>query len=178
MKHAAAVATALLITTAAGVPAAQTVVLVRHAEKAPGASADPPLSHAGVQRAQALAKVLEGAAPALIITSTLQRTVQTAAPSVGPGVALRRVPLEGGVEAHVGAVANEARRQASTDLILIVGHSNTVPAIAAELGSEATLMPDCEYDRLIVLQLAPGAATRALTARYGAPSEACGAAGR
>ena len=56
--------------------------------------------------------------------------------------------------------------------MLVVGHSNTIPAIVrvliADWGTAPVAdMADCDYDRLTVLDLQ---ARTVLTARYGAPS--------
>ena len=56
-------------------------------------------------------------------------------------------------------------------MVLIVGHSNTVPAIARALGyAEAADMPECEYDRMIVLHI-DGDQAHGEVRRYGAASE-------
>ena len=59
---------------------AQTVILVRHAEKV-DASADPLLSEPGVMRAQALAAVTAQADLTHVYSTPLQRTRLTAAPA-------------------------------------------------------------------------------------------------
>lgn len=159
---------AAALSLAAALPvAAQTVVIVRHAEKA-DASADPALSEAGQARAQALAAALTNAHPSVILTSPLQRTRLTAAPTAEyHSVSPEAVPLEGGVEAHVAAVAARVRAAPEDATILIVGHSNTVPLIARALGyAEAADMPECEYDRLTRLKL-EGGSVMAIVTTYG-----------
>ncbi|HEX8232590.1 MAG TPA: phosphoglycerate mutase family protein [Caulobacteraceae bacterium] len=153
---------------------AQTVVLVRHAEKAAQPVADPPLTDAGVARARALAQSLEGAGVDLILTSPLQRTIQTAAVlEKGQGVPARQVGLGAAAEGHSQLVADQIRREGAQAVVLVVGHSNTIPAIAKALGFERVEpMSDCEYDRMIVLRLT-GKAPRVIVTRYGAPSPSC-----
>lgn len=166
---------AAVVSLLAAVPAmAQTVVIVRHAEKADpaaGLDSDPLLSGAGQARARALSAELTGLHPAVILTSPLQRTILTASPTaVYHSVTSEAVPLDGGLQAHVAAIV--ARVEAAPDdaAILIVGHSNTVPLIARALGyAEAADMPECEYDRLTVLNLNNGE-TRAAVSRFGEPS--------
>ena len=111
------------------------VVLVRHAERAPEPKDDPGLSDAGRARALALAAALEHAGVTAIITTELRRTRDTAAP-IAQGQALtpetvRTIP--GGVVAHAEDVAAAVRRHAG-GVVLVVGHSNTIPAIIAALG--------------------------------------------
>ncbi|WP_122465426.1 SixA phosphatase family protein [Brevundimonas lutea] len=150
---------------------AQTVVIVRHAEKA-DASSDPDLSEAGRARAEALAGVVAGLGVDHVLISPLKRTGQTAAPATeAAGLTPEGVSLEGGGEAHVAAVAARARQAGPGETVLIAGHSNTVPSIARALGGQGIAdMEDCEYDRLIVLRLAEDAADT-LVARYGEPTE-------
>ncbi|NJC41891.1 broad specificity phosphatase PhoE [Brevundimonas alba] len=148
---------------------AQTVIIVRHAEKA-DASADPVLSEAGQARARALSAELADDHPSIILTSPLQRTRLTAAPTAeANSVISEAIALDGGVQAHLAAIL--ARVEAAPDdaVILIVGHSNTVPLIARALGyTDAPDMPDCEYDRLITLHLLGEGRAHAIPGRYGA----------
>ncbi len=146
---------------------AQTVYIVRHAEKA-DASADPVLSAAGEARAQALSAALADAHPTVVLTSPLQRTRLTAAPTAAYHSATpEAVSLDGGGAAHVAATVARVRALPDDAVVLIVGHSNTVPLIARALGyAEAADMPECEYDRLTVLHL-DGDAAHGEVRRYG-----------
>ena len=164
---------AAALSLAAALPAAaQTVVIVRHAEKADpaaGLDADPLLSGAGQARAQALAAALTEAHPSLILTSPLQRTILTAAPTADyHSVTSEAVPLDGGVQAHVAAIVAKVEAAPDDATILIVGHSNTVPLIARALGyAEAADMPECEYDRLTTLHLMGEGRAHGQVSRYG-----------
>lgn len=163
-------AAALTLLTA-GSAMAQTAIIVRHAEKA-DASADPALSEAGQARARALAAELTDAHPSVILTSPLQRTQLTAAPTADyHSTTPEAVPLAGGVEAHAAAVAARVRALPEDAVVLIVGHSNTVPAIARALGyAEAADMPECEYDRLTTLHLLGEGRAHGIVSRYGEPT--------
>jgi broad specificity phosphatase PhoE len=150
---------------------APTVVLVvRHAERAPG-SGDPPISDAGRERAAALAEVGKLTGVSAIVTTQLQRTRQTAAPlaealKITPVV----VPTQSDLAKHASEVAAAVRQQAGKT-ILVVGHSNTVPAIVAALGGPK--LPDLcepEYDSLITLILDAGGGVRIVRSRFGAPT--------
>lgn len=158
---------------AAALPAmAQTVVIVRHAEKADpaaGLDADPLLSEAGQARAQALAAALTEAHPSVILTSPLQRTILTAAPTAEyHSVTSEAVPLDGGLQAHLAAIVAKVEAAPDDATILIVGHSNTVPLIARALGyADAADMPECEYDRLTTLHLTGEGRAHGMVSRYG-----------
>lgn len=149
---------------------AQTVYLVRHAEKA-DASADPVLSEAGQARAGVLALALADAHPGYVFTSPLQRTRLTAAPTAEfHSVSVEPISLEGGGEVHVAAVAARVRALPDDAVVLVVGHSNTVPLIARALGyADAADMPECEYDRMTVLHL-NASAVHGEVSRYGTPT--------
>ena len=171
MKRLLAAVVALALTSHAA--AAQTVILVRHAEKV-DASADPLLSEAGLARAQALAAVTAQAGLTHVYSTPLQRTRLTATPAAeAAGLTVETLDLSGGGAAHIARTAETLRGLDDDDVALVVGHSNTVPAIARALGvAEVADMSDCEYDRLIVIELKDGAA-RVVTGRYGAASGTC-----
>ncbi|HEY0600700.1 phosphoglycerate mutase family protein [Brevundimonas sp.] len=163
---------AAALSLATALPAmAQTVVIVRHAEKA-DASADPVLSEAGQARAQALAAELADDHPVIILTSPLQRTRLTAAPTAEHhSVTPEAIALNGGVQAHLAEIVARVQAQPEDATILIVGHSNTVPLIARALGyPDAADMPECEYDRMTTLHLLGGGRAHAIVSRYGEPT--------
>lgn len=147
---------------------AQTVYLVRHAEKA-DASADPVLSAAGQARAVILAAALAEAHPDHIFTSPLRRTGLTAAPTAEfHSATVEAIGFDGGAAAHVAAIAGRVRALPDDAVVLIVGHSNTVPLIARALGyAGAADMPECEYDRMTVLHVM-GDTAHGQVSRYGA----------
>ena len=163
-----AAAVSLLTATSA---LAQTVILVRHAEKA-DASADPVLSAAGQARATALAVALSDADLSHVLVSPLQRTRLTAELSAqAHAVTLEVFSFEGGTDAHIQRIAERIRALPADAVVLVVGHSNTVPLIAAALGETGpSEMRDCEYDRLIVVSVQKDGDSPAVIARYGEPA--------
>jgi broad specificity phosphatase PhoE len=152
------------------------VFIVRHAEKAATPANDPPLTPEGEARARALADLLRHANVGAVISTPYARTRSTAAPAAGQrGLAIETVPVAGGVAAHANAVAAAVRRHAGK-AVLVVGHSNTVPAIAAALG--APRLPDLcdgDYDQVFIVQLLPAGDPVFVRARFGepSPSSAC-----
>jgi broad specificity phosphatase PhoE len=147
------------VPAAATVPApAHVVYLARHAEKADD-SADPPLSDAGRARAEALRERLRDAGIATVIVSDRRRTAETADPLArAAGLAPIVIGTAGG--AHVAGVVDAVRRAWSEGRgpVLVVGHSNTVPAIARALGAvDAPDICDSEYANLWVVTVRDGA---------------------
>lgn len=129
------------------------VVLVRHAEKASPTDPDPSLSVAGKARALALVDALANTTPSAIIVTSRKRTVETGEPlAIKLGLKEQVVALEGGTPAaHIAAVTAAVRKQKG--VVLVVGHSNTVPAIIKALGGP--MLPDiCDasFATLYVLQ--------------------------
>jgi broad specificity phosphatase PhoE len=127
--------------------AQEAILLVRHGQKA-DASDDPPLSAAGEARARALAKHMKLAGLTAIYASDRQRTQLTAAPTA-EALALR-VNVHPAKDA-AGLVARLAKEQ-PRGRVLVVGHSNTLPAIVAALGiKEKVEIGDDDFDNLFVI---------------------------
>lgn len=155
------IAGCLLVAAAAVVPPpvlaqegrTTTVIVVRHAERA---SQDPnsDLSPAGLARAAALVPLVTGRGVAAIYTTEFCRTGQTAEPSAvalgiplyvaaigsraggldgcNPAIRSERIPVE-----SASTPATLARRILDAHpggTVLVIGHSNTVPALVEALG--------------------------------------------
>ena len=170
MTH-TAILLVVLLSLVTGTPAlAQTVILVRHAEKA-DQSTDPALSPEGEERGDALGFAMNDARVSHILVTPLQRTRLTALPtSVVHAVTPEVIGFEGSTTDHVNRVVARVRSFGTDDVVLVVGHSNTIPAIAKALGQRLVGdMRDCEYDRMTVLRL-NGENTTTVVSRYGEPS--------
>ena len=140
-----------------GVPGA-TFVLVRHAEKADDDPRDPSLSPAGRKRAEKLARRLRDTPLAAIYASNFRRTQQTAAP-VAAAQHVTVTTYDAGRPA--AEFAEQLRRTHRTGTVLVVGHSNTIPALAHALcNCEIGPTADAEYGRRITIDvLADGRVT-------------------
>ena len=146
------------------------VILVRHAERAAEPKDDPGLTDAGAARALALAAALEHAGVTAIITTNLRRTRETAAPLAKRRSITPEVIAAGSGAAHADAVAAAVRKHPG-QAVLVVGHSNTVPAIIAALGGPR--LPDiCDtaYANLYILEPA-GDGAGLVRAQYGEPDK-------
>ena len=151
-----------------------TVYVVRHAEKAAEPGSDPALSTDGQARARALADSLRNAGVDAVIVTQFKRTASTAAGVVeATKLVPQVVPASADVKTHVEAVAAAVRKQPAGSTVLVVGHSNTVPAIIAALGGERLPdLCDAEYDNLFVVTVPAAGPTRVARSRYGAPAGA------
>src|SRR5690242_7274848 len=157
--------------------AATTVILVRHAEKAATPADDPGLTDQGQARARALAKIARDAGVTAIITTQFARTRETARPAAEALGVTPEVAKAGGAE-HAQEVARLIGAHAG-GVVLVVGHSNTIPAIVAALGApQPAAFCDSEYDNIYLVTIPASAPARVIRARYAEPSPmtaACGA---
>ena len=146
------------------------IYLVRHAETAGDRAMDPsnpPLSEAGKARAVALTHALADAGLTSIHSTDLQRTRETAAPmaaATGLEVELYDPSDQSAIRALLGRLASDGGRH------LIVGHSNTTPALVRMLGGDPlSPIAESEYDRLYVVSIAASGEVLSTLLRYGAP---------
>lgn len=126
-------------------PGGAVFVVVRHAEKAADDPRDPSLSPAGLVRAAVLAARLDRDLVAAYATQ-YRRTQQTARPA-----AMRNGIVVTTYDAGTPAAEFAARLRSAhpCGTVLVVGHSNTVPAIAAALcGCAVPPMADDEFGTL------------------------------
>lgn len=126
-----------------------TVYLVRHAEKRRDEGDDPELTTTGKQRAQGLVKALDGVKLAAIYATPYKRTQQT----VEPAAAARGMQVATVDAGDVRGLVTEIRRHQGS-AVLVSGHSNTIPAIAAELGlAEPIALKEDDYGDLFVVTI-------------------------
>jgi broad specificity phosphatase PhoE len=150
---------------------ATTVILVRHAEKATTPADDPPLTAAGEARARDLLDAIRDAGVSAIITTQFARTKATAQPTAAALGITPEIVSAGGAT-HVQSVAAAVRQHAG-QTVLVVGHSNTVPAIVGALGAKQPLaICDSEYDNLYVVTIAADGKANVVHAKFGAPAPA------
>ncbi len=157
----------------ASAQAGKIVFLVRHAEKSAEPAGDPALTDEGCLRAEALAAALEDAGIDHVITTQLRRTVDTAALVVKNGnLDPEIVAVRGGIDDHIRSVADAVRSRPDGEAILVVGHSNTIPAIVGELGgSKFPDLKDDEYATIFIVVLSDAKGPRTIRLTFGAPEE-------
>jgi broad specificity phosphatase PhoE len=163
-KHLVAFLTVCALAVPATAIAQQLVYVVRHAERADGgvpsaqmgaAAPDPPLSEAGRARAEKLASMLSVSGVKAIYVTQFARTQQTAAP-LADGLKLKpTVILSGDTPVLVARMKADHPK----DIVLVVGHSNSLPEIIKALGGPAVTIAEDEYDKLFVVVPATGAMT-------------------
>jgi phosphohistidine phosphatase SixA len=167
----AVVAISTLSTVAAGAQARgpMTVVVVRHAEKAATPADDPPLTADGQARAQALLAALRDAHVGAIITTQLLRTRSTAEPTA-TALGIKPEVVTAGGATHVQNVVAAIRAHVGKT-VLVVGHSNTVPAIIEALGAKRPpAICDSVYDDLFIVTIASDGTAGVVRSNYGVRS--------
>ena len=160
-------AVAVLLTAASHAAAQQAVIVVRHAEKA-DQTPDTALSAQGRARAKALADLLRGAGVTHVITSEYRRTRETAAPLATALGADRRSRCR---RATWPALVARLRALDPASIVVVVGHSNTIPPMLTALGWPNTLdLHEGDYDNVFVLAPHPGQRASMVRLKYGQPS--------
>lgn len=137
-----------------------TVILVRHAEKAAGE--DPGLEPAGQARAEALAALLSESGLDAVFVSEYRRTQETAAPAAAAAGLVPVVVPAMETDRLVGLLKGHHRGE----VVLVVGHSNTVPEVAAGLGADVGAIGEDEYGGLWIVSYSRLRGSRALELRY------------
>ncbi len=154
MVRRVSLACVLLLLAVSDAHAQRAIFLVRHAEKldesqdpAMFESNDPPLSAAGRRRATALASVLKDAGITAIYSTEYLRNIKTAEPlAKALKLPIRRVPARD----REGLLAR-LRAEHREEVVLVVGHSNTLPVLLKALGHQTEIkIADDEYDNLFV----------------------------
>lgn len=151
--------------------ATTTMIFVRHAEKALMPVDNPGLSPEGQRRAEELARQLVDADVVAgidaIYSTDFRRTVETAQP-VADALDLEinlydpddnEAVLERILKTHKGKI------------ILVIGHSNTLPTLIADLGASKLVPPiaEDEYDNIYLVSIPWFGKTKTIRLRYGAP---------
>jgi 2,3-bisphosphoglycerate-dependent phosphoglycerate mutase len=140
-----------------------TVILVRHAEKGTTPKDDPLLTDAGKLRATHVADMLSNAGVQAIYTSQYERTKLTAEP-LAKKLGINATVIDA---AKSDAFANAIRSKNEGQIVLVVGHSNTLPEIIHALGGpEIPELDDQEYDSFFVLSVPQSGESKLLKLKF------------
>lgn len=151
--------------------ATTTIIFVRHAEKAESPPEDPDLSEAGTRRVAELTRQLVDADVVAgidaIYSTPYRRTMETARPL---SEALN-LPINRYDPADNEAVLETILKRHKGKIILVVGHSDTIPGLIADLGASKKVPPidEMEYDNIYVISIPWFGKTKTIRLRYGEP---------
>ncbi|UCC24006.1 MAG: histidine phosphatase family protein [Gemmatimonadales bacterium] len=145
---------------------ASVVYLVRHAERATDDPQDPTLSAAGEARARELARLLADAPLTRVFTTDYRRTVATATPTAEDhGLTLEIYDPRG-----EGMVRIAELLRSTPGHHLVVGHSNTTPALVEALGGDPVgSIDEMEYDRVYLVTVGADGGVASTLLRFGEP---------
>ena len=151
--------------------ATTTIIFVRHAEKVVDAGDDPSLSPAGNRRAAELARQMVDAdvvagVDALYATK-FKRSRETVEPlAKALGLEINEYDAE-----DTEGVLETILRTHKGKIILVVGHSDTIPLLIANLGASKNVPPiaDNEYDNIYLISIPWFGKTKTIRLRYGDP---------
>ncbi len=151
--------------------ATTTIIFVRHAEKAVSPEADPGLSEAGERRVAELTRQLVDADVVAgidaVYATAFRRTQETARPIADA----LDFPVNTYDAADTETVLETILRDHKGEIILVVGHSNTVPVLIANLGASKKVPPiaDDEYDNIYIVSIPWFGKTKTIRLRFGEP---------
>ena len=91
-----------------------------------------------------------------IYVTEYRRTQDTARPLA----ARLGLPARTVASGNTGELVGRLRGEHANDIVLVVGHSNTVPAIIKALGGPDVTVADDEFDNLFIVVPATGTLTR------------------
>lgn len=142
-----------------------TFILVRHAEKDMTQSTpDPDLSVEGRNRALRLAAMLQHTSIAALFSTPFARTRQT----VEPLARHCGLPIQD-FQLHAAEELDRIFRQYAGKIVLLCGHSNTVPAWVNYLtgSNHYQVFDDTDYGNIIVVSVtSPGTSGNVIWLRY------------
>jgi len=141
-----------------------TVILVRHAEVSTMQSQDPPLNAAGQERAQTLVHVAGEADVTVIYATQYNRTQQT----VQPLATHLGLPVNLVDAMDIEGIVDQVLSDYSGEIVLIVGHSNTIPQIIEEFGGEPIPpIGEGEFDNMFIVTVITLGKVNVVNLKYG-----------
>ena len=135
-----------------------TVILVRHGERDPAGT--DALSPKGKARAALLATMFADTGVSAIFTSEFTRTKQTAQPlATKVGIAAQQIAA--------APAAAKAQILGGGPCVVVIGHSDTVPAFIELLGGPSGIeIEESVFDRMFVLTVGSGTPASLVSFRY------------
>jgi len=151
--------------------ATTTIIFVRHAEQGTIPESDPGLNEAGKRRVTELTRQLVDAdvvAGVDAIYSSVYRRSQETAQPVADALSL---PINTYDAADTETVLETILKAHKGKIILVVGHSNTVPVLIANLGASKKVPPihHDEFDNIYVISIPWFGKTKTIRLRFGEP---------
>ena len=151
--------------------ATTTIIFVRHAEQTSHDEQDPSLSEAGHARVAELTRQLVDADVVAgidaIYSTPYKRSVETAQPLADQ----LDLPINNYDAADSETVLDTILKNHKGKIILVVGHSNTLPVLIANLGASKKVPPIArdEFDNIYIISIPWFGKTKTIRMRFGEP---------
>jgi len=151
--------------------ATTTIIFVRHAEQTSHEEADPSLSDAGTRRVAELTRQLVDADVVAGIDAVYSTPFKRSLETVQPIADALDLPINSYDAADTETVLETILKNHKGQIILVVGHSNTVPALIANLGASKNVPPIAqnEFDNIYIISIPWFGKTKTIRLRIGDP---------
>lgn len=151
--------------------ATTTVIFVRHAEKATQPADDPGLSEAGQRRVAELTRQLVDADVIAGIDAVYSTPFRRTEETVRPIAEALDLPINSYDANDTEAIMEHIVKVHKGKIILVVGHSNTVPALIGNMGASKRVpeIAEDEYDNIYIVSIPWFGKTKTIRLRYGEP---------
>ena len=151
--------------------ATTTIIFVRHAEKVAVQNDDPGLSVAGKRRVAELTRQLVDADVVAGIDAIYATPFKRSQETVQPVADALSLPIRTYDAEDTNDVLAKILRKHKGKIILVVGHSDTLPILIANLGASKKVprIAEGEYDNIYIVSIPWFGKTKTIRLRYGDP---------
>jgi len=151
--------------------ATTTIIFVRHAEQTSHEETDPSLNDAGKQRVAELTRQLVDADVVAGIDAVYSTPFKRSQETAQPIADALDLPISSYDAADTKTVLETILKNHKGKIILVVGHSNTVPALIANLGASKNVPPIAqnEFDNIYIISIPWFGKTKTIRLRFGEP---------
>lgn len=142
-----------------------TFIVIRHAEKE-STGADPNLDNEGILRAEELRRILDNVAVAAVYSTSFNRTRQTVQPlATAKGITV----TEYATTKPYAQLADEIISANRGKVVVLAGHSNTVPEILKTLSNNSfnVIISEHQYDNLFIVNVPDSLKATIIPLKYG-----------
>lgn len=149
--------------------ATTTIIFVRHSEKELNAGDDPGLSAAGWRRTAELTRQLVDADVVAGIDAIYATSFRRAQETGKPLAEALNLPINSYDEADRESVLETILSNHKGKIILVIGHSDTLPELIANLGASKKVPPinEFEYDNIYIISIPWFGKTKTIRLRFG-----------
>jgi len=151
--------------------ATTTVIFVRHAEKATMPENDPGLTLAGERRVAELTRQLVDADVVAGIDAVYSTPFRRTEETVRPVAEVLGLPVNSYDAANTEEIMERIVKEHKGKIILVVGHSNTLPALIGNMGASKKVpeIAENEYDNIYIVSIPWFGKTKTIRLRFGEP---------